>query len=305
MKRYKVLLSDDNTGLFQTLSEIAHEEAVELICCSDWETAKSKLLDNFDDYHSVILDGKGKLNDATKDANARHLSVATKWLAEESVKGNYIPVVVYTGYYDNIAEFQGVDSQVLRIFQKGDNIGSSFKNLLTFLKSNIENSERQKFISAYPTVYAFAKKYLKKNNRELLLKLGLMLKEKSPSFTWRKSALDYLRLSNEALVDTIPIHYYNAPFSIDDYVAKIKREGNVKANSGNRAISIIEHLDNNVIRVPEPIIRTVKNIYLSASAYAAHNSESQDEYYPSVEMIMGLTYSHFGCYHWFNQIINK
>lgn len=303
MPKYTVLLSDDNTGLFQTLTEIAYEEDVELVCYQDWESTKVKLMDDFEAYHAVILDGKGKLNDSTKDADPKHLSNAVKWLAEENAKGRYIPAVVFTGFYDAISDFQEANDQILKIFSKGENTNSSFKEVLSFLKKAIKNSPEQKFKSSFPEAYHYSVKYFSKNNKDLLQALYNSVSDPVKSFEWKKSALDKLRYLNEALVDSIPQHYYEPEYELRDFIDKVKREGNAKATLGNRAVSIIDYFHNHEVQVPGPVLNCIKNLYYTASSYSSHSDEKQTDYYPSSEMILGLVYSHFGCYHWFTQII--
>jgi hypothetical protein len=260
----------------------------------------------FKNFDAIILDGKGKLHDASKDSDARHLTESINWLSQQNALGHYIPIVVFTGFHETISEFQSTNSQVLKIFSKGDQVNSSFKDVLSFLKKAIDESPVQKFKSAFPSAYAFADKYFSVQNKSLMQSLYIEIKSPVKEFAWKKSILDKLRLLNEALVDTIPKDYYSAPFTIDDYIEKIKRESsNMRANKGNRTLSIIDFFHDNEVMVPDPIYYTIRNIYDSASKYASHNDDTQADYYPSSEMILGLVYSHFGCYHWFSQILNN
>lgn len=305
MSRYTVILSDDNKALFETLTEIAYEEGVDLICCQDWEAAKVKLMDDFDGYHAIILDGKGKINDSAKDGDPKHLSNAVKWLAEQSAKRKYIPAVVFTGFFEAITEFQEANEQILRIFSKGENTNSSFKEVLSFLKKAIANLPEQKFRISFPDVYIFSEKHFSNDNRTLIREVFNLVHNKSDDFIWKKNTFDALRRLNEALIDTIPTSYYSSPYSIKDYVDKIKRESSIKANAGNRTLSFIDFFHDNEIPVPDPIYFTIRSIYDTASKKYVHNESEESDYTPSTEMIAGLVYSHFGCYHWFNSIIKN
>lgn len=311
MPKYKILLSDDNKSLFQTLTEISYNEDVLLTCCEDWESAKVELMNDlevnltFKKFDAIILDGKGKLHDASKDSDARHLTESVNWLAQQNALGNFIPVVVFTGFHETISEFQSTNSQVLKIFSKGDQVNSSFKDVLSFLKKAIDDSPVQKFKSAFPHAYTFSDKYFSVKNKSLIQSLYIELKNPVKDFGWKKSTLDNLRLLNEAMVDTIPLNFYEPPYELRNFIEKLKREGSPKATLGNRTTSVIDYFNNSTIRVPGPIFNVIKNIYYTASTYTSHNEEKQSDYFPSSEMILGLVYSHFGCYHWFNLILNK
>jgi hypothetical protein len=306
---YRILLSDDNTALFSTLKEIAYGEDVELNCCSNWEDAKVKLMDDleqnqiFKNFDAIILDGKGKLHDASKDSNPHHLTESVNWLAQQNALGNYLPIVVFTGFHETISEFQPTNSQVLKIFSKGAQVNSSFKDVLSYLKKVIDESPVNKFKSAFPDAYSFTQKHFSSDNKKLIRELFALLMERKGTFIWKKNSLDALRRLNEALVDTIPSNYYSTPFNTREYIEKIKRDSTIGANAGNRSVKFMDFFHDNDLAVPDPIYDTIKNIYYTASTYASHNDEAQSNYYPSTEMILGLVYSHFGCYHWFNSII--
>jgi hypothetical protein len=300
----RVLLSDDNLGLHQPLTELASFEQVELVCKDNWEEAKAELEESFDEFDAIILDGRGKLNSDSKDANQRHLTTALNWLREQKQRGNYITVVIFTAYFDDVSEFIGVDDLVKRIAKKG--VGPEFGDLLKFLKKETRVNPEAKFRTALPAVLSFTEKYFSSDKQKLIRAVFEKSKSKEGTFIWKKGILDDLRVLNEALVDTIPQHYYEPAFELKDFVEKIKRESNPKVTMGNRASAILDFCHKaNIISVPGPILNATKNTYYTASTFAAHNSETQSDYFPSTEMILGLVYSHFGCYHWFNQILNK
>jgi hypothetical protein len=174
------------------------------------------------------------------------------------------------------------------------------------LKAEIKKNPENKLRTQHPAVDSFSRKHFSPANKELLLNLFKAIHQPEPTFPWKKSVLDNLRRLNEALVDTIPFSYYSAPYTLDAYLEKVKRDSsNRKANKGNRTMSIIEFFHNNELYVPDPVDYTIRNIYDAASKFAAHSEETESNYYPSTEMIIGLVYSHFGCYHWFNQIIKN
>ncbi|MCZ8021518.1 MAG: response regulator [Cyclobacteriaceae bacterium] len=296
----RILLSDDNESFRQSSREIGAALGFDVATFDDWENAQVELDTNFDQYHAVIIDGKGRLRDSAKAEDTKHLIEAIGWFREQRAKKRFIPVVVYTGFHPEIDSLTNTSDQVLKVFDKSK---TKYEDVLQFLRTEIARLPEQKFRTAFPSVYLFSEKHFSNINKKLVREVYDLTGRKSDDFIWKKNSLNALRRLNEALVDTIPSCYYSSPFNTREYIDKIKRESTINVNSGNRSVKFIDFFHNNVLKVPNPISYTIKNIYDSASTYASHNDESQSNYYPSTEMIIGLVYSHFGCYHWFNQII--
>lgn len=292
-------MSDDDDRIHQSCIDEAKQLGVELICFSEWEAVELELENDFEKYDAIILDGKGKLNADSSGGDARHAAKSVGWLKEQRGRGKYVPTVIYTAYLENFELFDR-DDLVLRLFDKHSDKG--FEEVLSFLLSEVVNNPINKFKSAQPDVVSFSNKLFSIENRHILLRIYTDINAAKKDFLWKKNVLDGLRRLNEALVDIIPLQYYSPPFELRDFIEKMKREGHPKATMGNRSSSIIDYFHNNKMVVPGPVLNTIRNIYYTASTYAAHSDE-QREYYPSTEMILGLIYSHFGCYHWFNSII--
>jgi hypothetical protein len=296
----RILLSDDNEPFRKSSREIGAALGFDVSPFEDWENAQVELDANFDQYHAVIIDGKGKLRDSTKSEDTKHLIEAIGWFREQRAKKRFIPVVVYTGFHPEIDSLTNTSDQVLKVFDKSKN---KFEDVLQFLKNEVIKLPEQKFRTALPAAHLFSEKHFSNDNKKLVREVFDLIGRGSDDFIWKKNSLDALRRLNEALVDTIPSNYYSTPFNTREYIEKIKRDSTIGANAGNRSVKFMDFFHDNDLAVPDPIYDTIKNIYYTASTYASHNDEAQSNYYPSTEMILGLVYSHFGCYHWFNSII--
>jgi len=306
----KILLSDDNEAFRKSSREIGAALDCDLNCYDDWENAQVELDTNFNKYHAVVIDGKGRLRDSSKGEDPRHLTEAVIWLREQRAKGRFVPVVIYTGYHPEIEPITSLNDQILKVFDKSK---TKFEDVITFLKAEVAKLPSEKLRNSYPAVFDFSMKYFSKENQMILLKTLDDLNNGAKDFLWKKGTLDNLRRLNEALVDTVPLHYYNPSFELRPYIEKINRENPPRgkaATLGNRTISIMDFFGVDLKarsdkELPGYIYNVIRNIYFTASTYAAHTPENDNGDYPSSEMILGLVYSHFGCYHWFNQIIKN
>lgn len=296
----KILLSDDNEAFRRSSREVGAALNFDVCCFDDWEAAQVELDNNFEEYSAVVIDGKGKLRDNSKAEDTKHLVEAVGWFREQRAKGRFIPVVVYTGFHPEIDAITNLTDQVLRVFDKSK---SRFEDVLAFLKEKVSNLPDQKFKAAHPIVDEFSRRHFSSDNRKLVRELFNLTFKKTNEFIWKKNTFDALRRLNEALVDTIPGSFYSSPFSTAEYIEKIKRNSSIKATPGNRTLSFIDFFHDNEIPVPDPIYFTIRSIYDTASKKYVHNDTEESSYTPSTEMILGLVYSHFGCYEWFNGII--
>lgn len=303
----KILLSDDNEAFRTSSREIGAALDCDLCCYDDWENAQVELDTNFNKYHAVVIDGKGRLRDSSKGEDPKHLLEAVIWLREQRARGRFVPVVVYTGFHPEIEPVTALNDQILKVFDKSK---TKFEDVLNFLKSEVSKLPSERLKNSYPSVFNFSAKYFNKEKHELLVKLLDGINNGVHDFAWKKKTLDTLRLLNEALVDTIPLHYYSAPFELRAYIEKINRDNPPRrpATMGNRTVSVVDFFivdfkAKTHSEFPLYLASAIKNIYHTASTYASHNSETVGVDYPSSEMILGLVYSHFGCYHWFSSII--
>lgn len=296
----KIILSDDNEPFRKSSREIGAALGFDVSCFDDWEAAQAELDDNFEEYSAVVIDGKGKLNDNSKAEDTKHLTEAVGWFREQRAKGRFIPVVVYTGFHPEIDAITNPNDQVLRVFDKSK---ARFEDVLAFLTHKLSKLPAQKFKAAFPVVDGFSREHFSSDNQKLLLEVFNLMNKRTNEFLWKKNTFDALRRLNEALVDTIPASFYSSPFTTAEYIEKIKRNSSIKATPGNRTLSFIDYFHDNELPVPDPVYFVIRSIYDTASKKYVHNETQESDYIPSTEMILGLIYSHFGCYDWFNQII--
>lgn len=121
----KILFSDDNERMFEECKDVAYKMGAELICVTNWEDAQTELTDNWDSYSGLILDGKGKLDEAASGNNVVHLHRGLNWLNQQYGKGLYMPTIVYSAYIGaekgNLEEQIDVQQPfVLDVFSKHD-----------------------------------------------------------------------------------------------------------------------------------------------------------------------------------------
>lgn len=165
----KILLSDDNEPFRQSSQEIGAALGFEINPFDDWENAQVELDANFEHYHAVVIDGKGRLRDSSKSDDTKHLIDAVTWLREQRVKGRFIPVVIYTGFYPEIEPIAALNDQILQVFDKSK---TKFVEVLTFLTKEIGKLPIEKLKSKHPDVFnAFGGKFIPQSAIKTLIEL--------------------------------------------------------------------------------------------------------------------------------------
>lgn len=157
----KILFVDDDPRYAESLIDRAFNEfRLELEHYDNWEEAFSKLKENFETYHGVIIDGKGKLRKDSKDDDQRHVTKAIGDLRE--LKGNrqYIPFVILSKYLE-------IKDAILEpFFEKGKDENEMFEFLINEIQSLDDNKIRIKYQDAFA---AFGENYLDKSAEKNLL----------------------------------------------------------------------------------------------------------------------------------------
>jgi len=140
-KHYKVLFVDDDKRYAEPLIERAYSEyQVDLQYHDNWEEAYAVLADDFDLFHAVIIDGKGKRTSDSKSDDMSHVLAAISDLREERGKGQYIPFVILSKYFE-VRDL--VDS--IPFFEKNKEEDDLFK----FLIGEIEKTPNHKIRNRY------------------------------------------------------------------------------------------------------------------------------------------------------------
>jgi hypothetical protein len=224
----KVLVSDDNTRLFDPWGERAIKYNIDLLCFSNWEEAQYELEEHWDEYAFIILDGQGKIQEEGVQANKKHLISAVQWLKEQLGNGKYKPALIYTGYYELIEEIAVKDSQVLEIFDKGK---VSIDDVFQFILSQISKTPDKIIKGKYPDVFkVFEHNYLDKEVEKMLLDLLKMI-DKSNGYDLKSCAI-LIRSIQEALYKSL--NYYVPDILPDDC---FKENGMVDFNKTKSLLS--------------------------------------------------------------------
>ena len=131
----KVIWSDDDfNDESRTLSaiELAYTHGINLIPKQTWDDATIELLAAGNTVDAIILDGKGQRKIDSKNEDASHLTSAMGWISEQKGKGETYPVIIFTGYYENIFEMYGDNKDVHEIIRKPDidKVYNSIKNIV-------------------------------------------------------------------------------------------------------------------------------------------------------------------------------
>lgn len=165
----RILLSDDNESFRQSSREIGAALGFDVSPFDDWENAQVELDAKFDQYHAVIIDGKGKLRDNTKAEDTKHLMEAIGWLREQRAIGRFIPVVIYTGFHPEIEPITSLNDQILKVFDKS---ATKFEDVLAFLKTEVMKLPIEKLKTKYGDVFsAFGTKYIPESASKILIEL--------------------------------------------------------------------------------------------------------------------------------------
>ncbi len=160
-KTFRIIFVDDDRRYADSLQDRAFSEfGLELEHYDNWEEAFTKLEEDFDAYHGVIIDGKGKLSKDSKDDDQRHVNKAIGDLREQKGRGRYIPYVVLSKYLeikDTITE---------RFFEKGREEDKMFRFIIDEITSLEENKLKAKYHDAFQS---FGDNYLNKEAEDNML----------------------------------------------------------------------------------------------------------------------------------------
>ncbi|MBK7573356.1 MAG: hypothetical protein IPI10_17785 [Bacteroidetes bacterium] len=165
---YKVMIVDDDTRYVAPQKDLAYTKfGLELIHYTNWEEAQTELIDNFNFYEAIIIDGKGQLSKDSKTEDESHLSVAIGWLKEQKGRGLSIPIFINTGFHDEISKYHRPDNDVIEIFQKGEN---QTLKMFDSVRKAVESKEGRKLENLYADVFSvFNNHYLPAEKKALLL----------------------------------------------------------------------------------------------------------------------------------------
>jgi hypothetical protein len=142
----KILLSDDNTKLFEDCKDLAYKLKIDLHCVTNWEDAKIELEENFDKYSAIILDGKGLLNPDSSLEDERHVLAATNWLTTQKALGKIMPAYVYTAYINPISMVgDSSEGVIIETIDKNVAFEQVLNKIITYLDATPEVKIRRMF----------------------------------------------------------------------------------------------------------------------------------------------------------------
>ncbi len=187
---WKILFVDDDPRYAEPLIERAYEYNLELEHYDNWEEAYSILVDDFESYHAVIIDGKGKLNRDSKGDDQKHVSKAIGDLRE--LKGNrqFIPFVILSKYLEIR------DAIIEPFFEKGKDEIKMFEFLTKEIQNLDDNKIRHKYQDAF---VAFGENYLDKSAEENLIEAIRSFENND----WNDNSFAPLRKIIEAIYESI------------------------------------------------------------------------------------------------------
>jgi hypothetical protein len=172
----KVIWSDDifeSPIEMQTSCEFAYNHNVVLIPKQTWEETQKELELAGDTFDAIILDGMGQKTIDSKTNDRSHLTQAISWISEQKGKGIAYPVIIYTGFYDDVNEMYGDNSGVTAIIKK-----PQILEVYEKIKEAVENAPSLKVKQYYSDVWKIFNNEILDSSMENKL-LGLIQKEEA------------------------------------------------------------------------------------------------------------------------------
>lgn len=169
MEKYNILFVDDDKRYAEPLLDRAFTDfGINLRHFENWEEALSELDDHFENYHAVIIDGKGKRTRESKPDDVSHVNLAISDLSERKGRGRYIPYAVLSKYLD-VKEIIYSD-----FFEKGKDEEKLFNHLI----ERIRETSKEKIKIKYPEPFqCFEGIYLDKKYENLLINIVAIFKD--------------------------------------------------------------------------------------------------------------------------------
>ncbi|PLK42120.1 hypothetical protein [Emticicia sp. TH156] len=166
----KALWSDD---IFQSEKEIntsvefAYTNGILVVPIQTWDNAQNEIEIGGDSYDVIILDGMGQRTIDSRTDDPSHLTKAISWLSEQRGRGKDYPIVVYTGYYDNIKALYEDDGNIRAIVKK-PNIEELYEKIKDIVKEKPNVKIKQRYNKAWEI---FTNKILSTSEENSLLNL--------------------------------------------------------------------------------------------------------------------------------------
>ncbi len=175
----KVIWSDDDFASDvrkESSKALAYSHGIHLIPKQTWDDAEIELLEAGDTVDAIILDGKGQKRVDSKNEDSSHLTSAMGWICEQKGRGKNYPVIIFTGYFEDINSLYGESKDVHAIFRKPD-----IESVYESIKKAVADVPSLKIKQNYSDVWKIFNNEILDSSMENKL-LGLIQKEETGSF---------------------------------------------------------------------------------------------------------------------------
>jgi hypothetical protein len=184
---YRVLFVIEDDRYAKPLIEYALQNYdLELNYFNNWEEAISELDADFQNFHAVIIDGKGKLTTNDNGNNPKLVSQAVADLRERRGRNKFIPYV-FLSEHKQIKEFV-----IDKFFEKNAGENELFQYLIQEIKNNARNKIQNKYYDAFQ---AFGEGYLDDDDEQNLYEVLLNFEENK----WTSNSFNPLRKIIESI----------------------------------------------------------------------------------------------------------
>ncbi len=262
----KILLIDDDEGIFQSIRNKAANENIHLIYAQSLSEG-FLILDDDTQIRGIILDGKGFLEKGqikgSETSNFVFQALQTLRLYEEKNR-IYFSKVVFTAWYDQLLEPLGSN---IKVFDKKKAAidQNELTKLFHGLRDEIESGEDLELIQYHKGLFdLFDGHYLKDKDSDLLLQILKKQKNKIASYNDIRKILEkiYNRL-NEDDIRIIPDNLFHKKESPNfTYISRYFNGNEVKKNE------TILHRGTSKKCIPDHIIYCMDFIKNSCGAFS-------------------------------------
>jgi hypothetical protein len=170
----RILLIDDEPKVAESLDDLANQYDFHIVYHQFLENGLIELKKNYENYVGLIIDGKGQINEASRQDDESHITFAVSELAKLEQKGIIVPWVIYTAYFDRyVIDFRHLSE---RIFKKNRDETELLKYFIKIRDNSISYKIRNKF---YDTCEILDRGILDEEVKHKLLKILSIVVEKN------------------------------------------------------------------------------------------------------------------------------
>ncbi len=145
---FKVILIDDDSAYAESLELLAAEMDITIIPFVYLSEGLAALEENPARYDGVILDGRGMISPSEAAVDDDHVTVGLNKMNELAAKGIVKPLIVNTGYVENIESKMKRYGKNARVFEKDDDA-----EMLEYLIKQMKKSSEYCHKVAHPDAF--------------------------------------------------------------------------------------------------------------------------------------------------------